>query len=89
MSSNRPIGPDGKPMEGHHHARHEGPVDLYWQCVHQDLHRQEEQAVREIVLEDGLKYGRGYGPGSWTAKNIPVGDAFIIPKPTGPSSGNY
>jgi hypothetical protein len=61
-----PIGSDGFPMENHHPARQAGPTELIPKCVHDIIHQNERDAVRDIMQQDGLA---GH-PGRWTAKHI-------------------
>ena len=61
-----PIGFDGLPMEGHHPGRLKGPTELIPKVVHDIIHQDERDAVREIFKKDGEKGN----PGSWTGRKI-------------------
>lgn len=64
--SRNPIGPDGLPMEKHHPGRLKGPTVLIPKTVHDLIHEDERDAVREIFRKDGLTGN----PGAWTGKRI-------------------
>ena len=59
-----PIGPDGAPMERHHQGRQDGDTTLIPKTVHDIIHQDERDAVRNVFKKDGLKGN----PGSWTGK---------------------
>ena len=59
-----PIGPDGLPMERHHQGRQDGATELIPKTVHDIIHQDERDAVRDVFQKDGL----GGHPGSWTGK---------------------
>ena len=61
-----PIGPDGLPMERHHRGRLWGPTELIPKTVHDIIHQDERNAVREIFKKDGLKGNVN----AWTGKRI-------------------
>ena len=53
MSKN-PIGPDGLPMEKHHPGRLKEPTELIPKTIHDLIHEDERNAVRDIFRKDGL-----------------------------------
>ena len=62
--SKSPIGSDGLPMEGHHRGRLDGHTELIPKTVHDLIHQDERDAVKEVFKNDGLNGN----PGSWTGK---------------------
>jgi hypothetical protein len=65
--SNNPIGPDGYPMEDHHNGRLKGPTEKVLKTVHDLIHQDERDAVKDIFKKDDLKGN----PGMWSGKQIP------------------
>ena len=61
-----PKGPDGLPMERHHPGRLDGGTELIWKSVHDIIHQDERDAVKDVFRQDGLT-GRS---GGWSGKRI-------------------
>lgn len=50
-----PIGPDGLPMERHHQGRQDGDTVLIPKTVHDIIHQNEIDAVRDVFKKMDLR----------------------------------